>query len=224
MQFQRLASSRTPSPYGQSFMNILQVDSSIMGEHSVSRKLTAAVVDRLVALTPNARVTYRDVARDPLPQVYGALFAVTVGADAPQRDTALYDDVAVVNRALDEVLAADVVVIGAPMYNFSVPSQLKSWLDALAVPGKTFRYDANGVEGLLGSKRVIIASTRGNVYGPDSPAASAEHHESYLLSFLGFLGVTQIEIVRAEGVKLSAEHAETALTAALEHAAQLKAA
>lgn len=205
-------------------MNILHVDSSIMGEQSVSRKLTAAVVDRLVALAPDSHVVYRDVASQPLPQVYGALFAVAVGADTPQRDTGLYDDAALVNRALDEVFAADVIVIGAPMYNFSVPSQLKSWLDAITVPGKTFRYDANGAEGLLGDKRVIIASTRGNFYGPDSPVASAEHHESYLLSLFDFLGVTQIEIVRAEGVKISPEFAQTAVAAALEHAGQLKAA
>jgi len=132
--------------------------------------------------------------------------------------------VAVVNQALDEVLAADVIVIGAPMYNFSIPSQLKSWLDALAVPGKTFRYGANGAEGLLGDKRVIIVSSRGNFYGPDTPFASAEHHESYLLSFFGFLGVTQIEVVRAEGLKISPEHEQTAVAAALVHASQLKAA
>lgn len=205
-------------------MDILHIDSSIMGEHSVSRQLTAAVVDRLVALTPDAKITYRDVASEPLPQVYGALYAASVGADAPQRDTALFDDAAVVNRALDEVLAADVIVIGAPMYNFSVPSQLKSWLDALAVPGKTFSYDASGAKGLLGDKRVIVASSRGNFYGPDSPVASAEHHESYLLSFFGFLGITQIEIVRAEGVKISPELAQTAVAAALAQAGQLKAA
>lgn len=205
-------------------MNILHVDSSIMGEQSVSRKLTAAVVDRLVALTPNAHVTYRDVVSEPLPQVYGALFAVSAGADAPQRDTELYDDAVVVNLALDEVLAADVIVVGAPMYNFSVPSQLKSWLDALAVRGKTFRYDANGAQGLLGDKRVIVVSSRGNVYGADTPFASFEHHESYLRSFFGFIGVTQIEVVRAEGLMISPEHAETAVAAALEHAGQLKAA
>lgn len=205
-------------------MKILHVDSSILGEQSVSRKLTEAAVNRLVALTPDAKITYRDVSSQPLPQTSGALFAIAVGADTPQPDTALYDDAAQVSRALDEVLAADVIVIGAPMYNFTIPSQLKSWLDALAVPGKTFSYGADGVKGLLGGKRVIIASARGNVYGPDSPFASAEHHESLLLSFFGFLGVTQIEVVRAEGVKLSAEHAETAVAAALEHAGQLKAA
>jgi len=205
-------------------MNILHVDSSIMGEHSVSRKLTAAVVDRLVALTPGATVVYRDVASEPLPQIYGALYAAAVGAGAPQRDTTVFEDAAVVNRALDEVLGANVIVIGAPMYNFSIPSQLKSWLDALAVPGKTFSYDANGAKGLLGDKRVIVASSRGNFYGPESPVASAEHHETYLRSFFGFLGVTQIEIVRAEGVKISPELAQTAVAAALEQAGQLKAA
>jgi FMN-dependent NADH-azoreductase len=125
---------------------------------------------------------------------------------------------------LEEVLGANVIVIGAPMYNFSIPSQLKSWLDALAVPGKTFSYDANGAKGLLGDKRVIVASSRGNFYGPESPVASAEHHETYLRSFFGFLGVTQIEIVRAEGVKISPELAQTAVAAALEQAGQLKAA
>lgn len=205
-------------------MNILHVDSSIMGEHSVSRKLTAAVVDRLVALSPDAEVTYRDLASAPLPQVYGALYAAAVGADAPQRDTTLFDDAAVVDRALDEVLAADVVVIGAPMYNFSVPSQLKSWMDALAVPGKTFRYGSQGAEGLLGGKRLVIVSARGNVYGAGTPFAAADHHESYLLSFFGFLGITRIEIVRAEGVKLSPEHEQIAVAAALVHASQLKAA
>ncbi|MET0717604.1 MAG: NAD(P)H-dependent oxidoreductase [Pseudoxanthomonas sp.] len=205
-------------------MNILHVDSSIMGEQSVSRKLTAAVVERLLALTPGARVTYRDVAREPLPQVYGALFAVSAGADAPQRDSELYEDAAVVTMALDEVLAADVIVIGAPMYNFSIPSQLKSWLDALAVRGKTFRYDANGAQGLLGDKRVIVASSRGNVYSAGTPYAAADHHESYLRSFFGFLGVTQIEIVRAEGLMISPERGQAAVAAALEHAGQLKAA
>jgi FMN-dependent NADH-azoreductase len=201
-------------------MNILHIDSSILGSHSVSRKLSAAVVERLLALTPDARVTYRDVASDPVPQYTAAL------AQAAAGDTqyASAGDVAVLDRVLQEVLAADTIVIGAPMYNFSIPSQLKSWLDALAVAGKTFRYGATGPEGLLGDKRVIIASARGGLYGPGTPAASAEHHETYLRSFLGFLGITNIEIVRAEGVKLGPEQAEAALGAALQQAGRLLAA
>jgi FMN-dependent NADH-azoreductase len=205
-------------------MKILHIDSSITGDDSVSRKLTAAVVARLVSLSPDARVTYRDVAGQPLPQASGPLLAVAAGVATPAPESGLQQELAVVNRALDEVLAADVVVIGAPMYNFSVPSQLKAWLDALAVPGKTFRYDEHGVHGLLGDKRVVIASARGNVYAGGSPFASADHHESYLLSFFGFLGVTRIEVVRAEGVRLSPAHAEAAMAGALAQAGQLEAA
>lgn len=205
-------------------MKILHIDSSITGDHSVSRTLTSAVVERLVALNPDADVTYRDLAAQPLPQASGPLLAVAAGADVAPQDSALQAEVSVVNRVLDEVLAADVIVIGAPMYNFSVPSQLKAWLDAIAVPGKTFRYDAQGVQGLLGEKRVVIASARDNVYAAGSPVAAYEHHESYLRSFLGFLGVTRIEVVRAEGVKLSPDHARDAVAGALAQAAQLKAA
>ena len=205
-------------------MKILHIDSSITGDHSVSRTLTSAVVERLVALNPDADVTYRDLAAQPLPQASGPLLAIAAGADIPPQDSALQAEVSVVNRVLDEVLAADVIVIGAPMYNFSVPSQLKAWLDAIAVPGKTFRYDAQGVQGLLGEKRVVIASARGNVYAAGSPVAAYEHHESYLRSVLDFLGVTRIEVVRAEGVKLSPDHARDAVAGALAQAAQLKAA
>ncbi|MGK5004602.1 FMN-dependent NADH-azoreductase [Janthinobacterium sp. LB2P70] len=190
-------------------MNILHIDSSVLGEHSISRQLSTAIVARLQAAAPGATVQYRDLAAQPLPQFTAA------PSDA--------DGVALAG-ALEQVLAADVIVIGAPMYNFAIPSQLKSWLDALAVPGKTFQYGANGPEGLLGSKRVIIASTRGGYYGADTPMASLEHQESHLRSFLGFLGVIQIEIVRAEGVKVSEEARAQALSAAFEQIGALQAA
>jgi FMN-dependent NADH-azoreductase len=122
------------------------------------------------------------------------------------------------------VLAADIIVIGAPMYNFSVPTQLKSWLDAIAVAEKTFRYGPAGAEGLLGDKRLIIASSRGGLYSPGSPAEALEHHETYLRSFFGFLGIHKIEIVRAEGVRISTQQAETAVADALDHVARLQAA
>lgn len=205
-------------------MKILHLDSSITGDASVSRKLTAAVVERLLALDPDADVIHRDLAAQPLPQASAPLLAAAAGVDVPPQDSTLHADVSAVSRVLDEVLAADVIVIGAPMYNFSVPSQLKAWLDAIAVPGRTFRYEAQGAHGLLGEKRVVIASARGGVYAVGSPVAAHEHHESYLRSFLGFLGVTRIEVVRAEGVKLSPEHAQAAVTDALAQAAQLKAA
>lgn len=190
-------------------MNILHIDSSILGEHSVSRQLTAAIAARLQAASPGATVHYRDLAARPLPQ-----FTAAPGEA----------EGAALSAALEQVLAADIIVIGAPMYNFAIPSQLKSWLDALAVPGKTFQYGANGPEGLLGAKRVIIASTRGGYYGADTPMATLEHQESHLRSFFGFLGVTQPEIVRAEGVKVSDDARAQAMTAAFEQIEALRAA
>ncbi|QKY09444.1 FMN-dependent NADH-azoreductase [Janthinobacterium lividum] len=190
-------------------MNILHIDSSILGEHSISRQLSAAIVARLQAAAPGTTAQYRDLAAQPLPQFTAAPSAA---------------DGAVLAGALEQVLAADVIVIGAPMYNFAIPSQLKSWLDALAVPGKTFQYGASGPEGLLGSKRVIIASTRGGYYGADTPMAALEHQESHLRAFLGFLGITQIEIVRAEGVKVSDAARAQALTGAFEQIGALQAA
>ncbi|APA68229.1 FMN-dependent NADH-azoreductase [Janthinobacterium sp. 1_2014MBL_MicDiv] len=190
-------------------MNILHIDSSVLGDYSVSRQLSAAIVAHLQAAAPGAAVHYRDLAAQPLPQFTAA------PSDA---------DGVVLAAALEQVLAADVIVIGAPMYNFAIPSQLKSWLDALAVPGKTFQYGANGPEGLLGAKRVIIASSRGGYYGADTPMASLEHQESHLRSFLGFLGITEPEIVRAEGVKVSDEARAQALDAAFEQIGMLQAA
>lgn len=200
-------------------MNILHIDSSILEDQSVSRKLSAAIVSRLSALTPGANVVYRDLNREPLPQLSTAN-AHALDASAPAGN----DEVRALNAALAQVLAADAIVIGAPMYNFSVPAPLKAWLDALAVPGKTFSYDGGAPQGLLGAKRVIVASSRGGVYAPESPMAALEHHENYLRAFFGFLGVTRLEFVRAEGVRLGAEHAERAVAGALEQVGQLRAA
>jgi FMN-dependent NADH-azoreductase len=205
-------------------MNILHIDSSILGEHSVSRKLSSAVVNRLTSLIPDARVVYRDVAQQPLPQFSGAIAMAANGAALDDNNASLHQDVLVLNEALEQVLAADTIVIGAPMYNFSVPTQLKSWLDAIAVPEKTFRYGSAGPEGLLGDKRLIIASSRGGLYGAGSPAETYEHHETYLRSFFAFVGIRDIEVVRAEGVRISSQHADTAVAHALEHVARLQAA
>ena len=200
-------------------MNILHIDSSILGEHSVSRRLSAAAVRRLTQLSPNAHVVYRDLAARPIPQFSPELVQIAMGASPAGAGA---HDAQVVGEVLDELLAADVVVIGAPMYNFTVPSQLKSWLDAVVVAGKTFKYDANGVQGLLGGKRAIIASSRGGYYGPDSNNAVAEHHETYLRSLLGFIGIQDIQVVRAEGVRMGPEIADAAIAAALVQAERLQ--
>jgi FMN-dependent NADH-azoreductase len=184
-------------------MKLLHVDSSILGEGSVSRTLSADVVAAQRASLPGVAVTYRDLATDPVDHLTGLHLAALQGA-APV-DPAVQKDVAAGQAALDEFLAADIVVVGAPMYNFGVPSQLKAWIDRIAVAGKTFRYTAAGPEGLAGGKKVIVASSRGGFYGPGTPAADLEHQESYLRAVFSFLGITEISFVRAEGVSLGAE-------------------
>ncbi|MBS0333343.1 MAG: NAD(P)H-dependent oxidoreductase, partial [Proteobacteria bacterium] len=116
---------------------------------------------------------------------------------------------------LEEFLAADIVVIGAPMYNFGIPSQLKAWIDHIVVGGKTFRYGESGVEGLAGGKRIILASSRGGFYGDGSPVAALQHQESYLRGVFGFIGIPEIEVVGAEGVNLGPDQRRASLEAAV---------
>ena len=201
-------------------LRILHVDASVLGEHSVSRQVSAAVVRRLTAAHPGASVTYRDLAAAPLGHLAGHHLAAVQGADPGPHA----DDVAAGRAALDEFLAADVVVIGAPMYNFTLPTQLKAWIDRLLIAGRTFRYTASGPEGLAGGKRVIVAISRGGIYAPGTPNAAAEHAESYLRTVFGFIGVTDMEFVAADGIQLGPEHRERALAAALAAAGELKAA
>jgi len=182
-------------------MKVLHIDSSALGNHSVSRGLTADIVAQVTRARPDASVRYRDLAAQPLPH-----WAPVADASDP---SALLG-----NEVMDEFLAADVIVIGAPMYNFGIPSTLKAWIDRVAVAGKTFRYTANGPEGLAGGKRVIVASSRGGFYGEGSAGAVMDFQENYLRGVLGFLGITDVEFVRAEGVAVSAEHKEQALATA----------
>jgi FMN-dependent NADH-azoreductase len=178
-------------------MNLLHIDSSVLGEQSASRALSAAIVARLRAQQPALHVAYRDLAAQSLPH-FTPLLATS---DPCARRNA---------EVLDEFLAADIVVIGAPMYNFSIPSQLKAWIDRILIAGKTFRYAENGPEGLAGGKRVIIASARGGMYS-EGAAKTVDFQENYLRHVFGFIGITDVEFVRAEGLALSAGQRETAL-------------
>jgi FMN-dependent NADH-azoreductase len=202
-------------------MKLLHIDASILGGNSVSRQLSAAAVERLKKSTPNLDVTYRDITAAPLLHLDGAHLAAAQGA-VPE-STAVQADLAASMAALDEFLAADVVVIGAPMYNFTIPSQLKAWIDRIVVAGKTFKYSEKGVEGLAKGKRVIIAISRGGLYGANTPAAAGEHLETYLRWVFGFIGVNP-EIIIAEGLQLGPEHREKALAGALAEATGLQAA
>jgi FMN-dependent NADH-azoreductase len=193
-------------------MKLLHVDSSILGPGSVSRTLSAEIARAQSALHPGLEVSYRDLVAAPLGHLSGAHLAAAQGA--VPADAVIERDTALGEAMLEEFLAADIVVVGAPMYNFSVPSQLKAWIDRLAVAGKTFRYTAEGPQGLAGGKKVIVASSRGGFYGPGMPAAPFEHQESYLRAVFGFFGITDITFVRAEGVALGTEARAKALETA----------
>ncbi|HEV2596107.1 MAG TPA: FMN-dependent NADH-azoreductase [Sphingomicrobium sp.] len=183
-------------------MTILHIDSSITGANSASRVLTASIVNQLKAAQPGDTIVYRDLAADPLPHL-------TLEA---------YAD----NSVLDEFLAADTVVVGAPMYNFTLPTQLKAWIDRLAVAGKTFRYSQSGPEGLVRDKRVIIALARGGFYGTGSPAAALEHLETYLRGLFNFIGI-EPEFIAADGLNFGPEKREQSISQALGETVRLAA-
>lgn len=185
-------------------MKLLHIDSSITGDASASRAISAAVVERLRATHPGLEVTHRDLVAQPLAHLTLDAF----GAEDSQ-------------AALEEFIAADIVVIGTGFYNFTIPSQLKAWFDRVLVAGKTFRYGPNGAEGLAGSKRVIIALARGGVYSAGSPGEAFEHAETLLRVMFGFIGVTDVEFVIAEGLNLGEEPKRAALDGAISAAGEI---
>ncbi len=193
-------------------MKLLHIDSSILGDHSVSRRVSAAIVAQLRKSRAGLDVTYLDLASAPLPHASAATLPSAHALAAMVPDTSSH---ASADAVLEGFLAADIVVIGVPMYNFTIPSQLKAWIDCIVINGKTFAYSAEGPRGLAGDKRVILALARGGAYGIDAPAAALEHAESYLRGVFGFIGVTP-EIIIAEGVSLDkAKAVETALGQAI---------
>jgi FMN-dependent NADH-azoreductase len=183
-------------------VTILHIDASINGENSASRAISRSIVDRLIASTPGASLVKRDLVSEPLPHLTLDAFADS--------------------SVLDEFLGADTVVIGAPMYNFTLPTQLKAWIDRILIAGKTFRYTESGPEGLAGGKKVIVALARGGIYSEGSPAAALEHLESYLRGVFNFIGI-EPEFVIAEGLNLSPEQRESSISQALGETVRLAA-
>lgn len=187
-------------------MKLLHLDSSITGDNSASRAISAAIVERLSDTHQGLEITHRDLAAEPLSHLTMDTFlALDQGEDVQQ------------------FLDADIVVIGAGFYNFTIPSQLKAWIDRIAVRGKTFSYDENGVKGLAAGKRVILALARGNVYGEGSPFAAYEHAETLLRSIFGFVGVTDLEVIVAEGLGRGEEVRKAAIEGALAQVSRLEA-
>ncbi|WP_374438996.1 FMN-dependent NADH-azoreductase [Pseudomonas panipatensis] len=197
-------------------MKLLHIDSSILGEASASRQLSQEVVQAWRAAEPGVQVTYRDLAADAISHLSSASL-VAANTPAELRDAAQKHEAALGESSIEEFLAADAIVIGAPMYNFSVPSQLKAWIDRIAVAGKTFRYTEKGPEGLAGGKKVIIVSSAGGIHA-GQPSGAA--HEDYLKLVLGFLGISDIEVVRAQGLAYGDELRQQALSAARQQIAE----
>lgn len=197
-------------------MNILQINASARSSGANSTKVADDIVAALKARNPSATVTLRDLAKNPHPVLdEPALQALFTPAE--QRTPEQAARVALDDALIAEIQAADAVVLGVPMYNFGVPVQLKNWIDAIARAKVTFQYTANGPEGLLKGKKVYVALARGGVYR-DTPADS---QVPFLKTALGFLGLTDIQFVYAEGLAMGAESAERAFAAAREEIAAL---
>jgi FMN-dependent NADH-azoreductase len=182
-------------------MKLLHIDSSILGDNSASRQLSHSVVEAWKAAEPEAVVTYRDLASDAISH-FSAATLVAAGTAADLRNAAQQHEADLSASTLAELLAADAVVIAAPMYNFTIPTQLKAWIDRIAVAGQTFRYTEAGPEGLCGNKKVVVVSTAGGLHAGQ---ASGVAHEDYLKLLFGFLGITDIEFVRAQGLAYGEE-------------------
>ncbi len=193
--------------------SVLLINSSPLGEHSVSRKLTAKIIDKMKTETPDATIVERDLSAVEMPH----FSAMNVGA-AYRPDQFSEDQInaalALSNELVDELLAADVIVIGAPMWNFSIPSCLKAWVDHIVRPGRTFSYSNAGAQGLVSAdKKVIVASSRGGMYS-SGPTESMDHQETLLTTVLGFIGLTDITFVRAEGLGMGEEAVAAAMATA----------
>ena len=192
-------------------MNILQINASARSEGANSTRLADAVTARLQALHPGAAVEVRDLARDPHPIIdeaaLGALFTPAAERTPEQAARVALDD-----ALIAQVQSADAIVLGVPMYNFGTPAQLKAWVDAIARAGVTFRYTESGPEGLLKGKKVYVALARGGRYrGTDADA-----QVPWLKTVLGFLGMTDIEFVYAEGLAIGEDSATRAFAEAQE--------
>ena len=192
-------------------MKLLHIDSSISGGPSASRQVSAEAVSTLRRALPGVEVVRRDLELDPLPHFDHKMLA----ASWPENkvDDSTRDELARNEEVLTEFLGADVLVIGAPMYNFTIPTQLKSWIDRIVIAGRTFRYTQSGPEGLAKGKKVIVALSRGGIYAQGSPQAAFDFQETYLRAILGFIGIDEIEFVRVEGVALGPQQREDSILA-----------
>jgi FMN-dependent NADH-azoreductase len=198
--------------------NILYISSSPRGSASYSNQIAESVIRDLRNNGPNAKLMVRDLAQVPLPHIDDDFVTATRGADGPrtQRQRAI---LAQSDALIDELLAANIVVIAAPMINFSVSTTLKSWFDYIARAGRTFRYGEAGPQGLVTGKRVIIVSASGGIYSGEN--AALDFQVPWLRNMLGFLGMTAVEVIRVEGTAFGPQAAEQALARAAAQAQEI---
>jgi FMN-dependent NADH-azoreductase len=195
-------------------MKLLHIDTSVLGGNSVSRQLTAQIVAQWRAGHPDTSVDYLDLATDAPSHLSADSLGFRLPAQTENLSEVQKRENAVSEALVSQFLAADVIVVGAPLYNFSIPSQLKAWIDRVAQAGRTFTYTDKGPQGLAGGKTVIVASTRGGVYSTSDAGRAMEHQESYLQTVFGFFGITDVRFVRAEGLAMGDAPKATAIAAA----------
>lgn len=194
---------------------LLHIDSAITGNASISRELTQRIVDHYASAEPGIEIQYLDLAAQTPSHLSADSLGFRLAPDAPELSDAQRRENALTETLLQQFLDADIVVVGAPMYNFTIPSQLKAWIDRLAQAGRTFKYTENGAVGLAGGKQVIVASSRGGAYSTSEQGRALEHQESYLEIIFGFFGITDVQFVRAEGVNLGEEAKQGAMNEAI---------
>ncbi len=196
-------------------MRLLHIDSSILADHSVSRQLTRDIVDQWRASHAGTEVDYLDLAHNSPSHLSTESLGFRLPPTSAELSEGQRRENAISEALVSQFLAADVIVVGAPMYNFSIPSQLKAWIDRVAQSGRTFTYTATGPQGLAKGKTVIVASSRGGVYSTSAGGQAMEHQESYLQTVFGFFGITDVRFVRAEGVNMGEAQKAEALANAV---------
>ncbi len=201
-------------------MQVLLIDSSILGDASSSRALTHEVIDSIVSLVPSSKLVYRDVVGEPIPHLTGAIAAGFRPMGPSSYDAETLKEHARSETLVNEFLASDVVVIGAPMYNFSVSSQLKAWIDRIVQPGRTFKYTPEGPVGLAGPKAVVVVSTRGGSY-LSGALSGLDFQEAYIKAAFGFMGISDVQFVRAENMSRGAQASAASMAAARDQVDQV---
>lgn len=197
--------------------SVLLISSSASGEGAVSHQITRAFVDALRRHEPDITVVGRNVGTDPLPHLTPERLPALFGtAETPPAE----ETAALSKAVVDEIKAADLVIIGSPMYNLGITSTLKAWFDHVARAGQTFQYTAEGPKGLLHGKRAVVVESRGGFYS-EGPGKAMDHQEPHLNAFLGLIGITDVTFIRAEKLAISPEAKEASLAAALAEASAL---